>query len=285
MIYLEATGLVLEGGGMRGVYTAGVLDFFMDKNLYIKYTIGASAGACNGASYISKQRGRSKRVNIDYINDPRYLSYRNLFKEKSLFGMNFLFDEIPNNLIPFDYEAFNNNEAEFCIATTDCIDGTSVYFNKSECSDINMIIRASSSLPFFSPIVEIEGKKLLDGGIADSIPINKAIKDGYNKNIVILTRNRGYRKKPFSYSFLTKAIYRKYGKLATAIIKRGEIYNKTLDLIDKLEKEGMVFVIAPKDVISVGRTEKDKSKLLSLYDEGYKEATDAYDELVLWLSS
>jgi predicted patatin/cPLA2 family phospholipase len=143
-----ATGLVLEGGGMRGVYTAGILEFFLEKALYFPYVIGVSAGACNAISYIAKQKGRNKRVNIEFIRDSRYLSYRNLWKEKSMFGMDFIFDELPNKLVPFDYETFQRTEHTFIVGATDCLTGKPVYFNNHQEDNMNVVLRASSSLPF-----------------------------------------------------------------------------------------------------------------------------------------
>jgi predicted patatin/cPLA2 family phospholipase len=165
---VENIGLVLEGGGMRGLYTTGVLDFFMHKNLYFPYVIGVSMGACNAASYISRQKGRTKRVNINYIDDPRYLSIKNWIKKKGIFGSDFVFDEIPNKIELFDTETFNKAKERFIIVTTDCDSGKPVYFEKSECQDeILDVIKASSSLPFVSPIVKYKGINLLDGGISD----------------------------------------------------------------------------------------------------------------------
>lgn len=283
---MEKVGLVLEGGGMRGVYTAGVLDLFMENNLYFSYIIGVSAGACNASSYISRQIGRNKRVNINYIDNPNYLSIRNLVKEKSLFGMNFLFEEIPLNLEPFDFRAYYNNTDKFVIGATDCVSGKALYFDKGSCQRESMdLIRASSSLPFVSPIVYYQGYNLLDGGIADPIPIRKSFEDGNHKNVVILTRNKDYRKKPFKLKWLAKAIYPQYENLVKAMEMRSQVYNETLELIERLEKEGKVFVIRPQEKLEVDRLEKNPQKLTKLFDMGYENANNLYPYLKSWLEA
>lgn len=282
---MEGIGLVLEGGGMRGLYTSGVLDFFMEKDLYFPYVIGVSMGACNGASYISRQKGRNKRININYINDPRYLSYRNLIRKKGLFGVDFAYDEIPNKLEIFDTKTFNQAKEKFIIGTTDCDNGEPIYFEKNDCYDsILDIIRASSSLPFLAPVVKHNGLNLLDGGVIDPVPIKKSIKDGNNKNVIVLTRNKGYIKKPFKMKLLAKVMYPKYKGLIEAMINRYRIYNETIRYIEELEKDGKVFVIRPNKILEVRRIEKDKQKLLNLYNQGYEEANQCYDKLKKWIS-
>lgn len=280
---MNKVGLVLEGGGMRGLYTAGILDFFMEKDLYFPYVIGVSAGACNAASYISKQKERSKRINIDYVKNPRYLSYRNLVKEKSIFGMDFLFNEIPNKLEPFDYTTFHSSEQRFIIGTTDCETGNSLYFDKNKCKDILGVLRASSSIPLLSPVVEVEGKKLLDGGVADSIPIKKAIEDGFKRNIIILTRNKEYRKKPYKFKLFVKRSYSKYPKLVDKIFNRYKIYNNTLDYIEELENKYKAFVIRPSKPLKVDRLEKNPEKLKELYKMGYEDAKNLYFKMKEWI--
>jgi len=282
---VESIGLVLEGGGLRGIYTSGVLDYFMEKDLYFPYVIGVSMGACNGASYISRQKGRNKRISINYINDPRYLSYRNLIRRKGLFSKDFVYDEIPNRLEIFDIKTFHEAKEKFIIGTTNCDNGKPVYFEKADCRDsILDIIRASSSLPFLAPIVRHKGLNLLDGGVIDPVPIKKSIKDGNNKNVIILTRNKGYIKDPFKMKFLAKTIYPKYKGLVEAMVNRYRIYNETIKYIEELEKDGKVFIIRPNQVLEVKRIEKNKNKLLNLYNQGYEEAKQCYDKLKEWIS-
>ena len=281
---MKNTGLVLEGGGMRGLYTAGILDFFMEKNLYFPYVIGVSAGACNASSYISRQIGRSKKVNLDYIGDHRYLSYRNFIKERSLFGMKFMFEEIPNNLVPFDFSAYNKAKESFVIVATNCDTGKAEYFYNTHGHDLITELKASSSLPFLSPMVNYKGMKLLDGGISDSIPIKKSLEDGNTKNLVILTRDKNYRKEPFSGKFISKRLYKGYPKLNEAMDNRYKIYNDTLDYIDSSEGTSNLFVIRPKTKLEVGRLEKNRSKLEDLFNQGYQDAKASYEDLVKWLS-
>ncbi len=279
---MEDVGLVLEGGGMRGLYTAGVLDFFLEKKLYFSYVIGVSAGACNATSYISKQEGRNKVVNTSYINDSRYLSYKSLLKGNGLFGMDFVFDKIPRELEPFDFESFYDYEGEFIVGTTDCMTGETIYFNKDDLTiedDLLTVIRASSSLPFVAPVVEFKDLSLMDGGISDPIPIKKSIADGNEKNILILTRDKDYRKDPFKFKLATKIIYRNYNGLRDALFKRYQIYNQTMDYISRLEEEGEVFVIRPTDPLGVNRVERDVHKLKALYRQGYVDSRDSYQKL------
>jgi len=280
---MEGIGLVLEGGGMRGVYTAGVLEFFMNYDLYFPYVIGVSAGACNACSYISKQKGRNKIVTIDYVNDPRYLSVRNLVKEKSLFGMDFIFNEIPHNIEPFDFDMFHQSEQRFVVGTTDVYSGQPIYFEKKTHQDVLQLVRASSSLPFAAPTVQIDDWELLDGGIADPIPIRKSIADGNHKNIVVLTRNANYRKSPFKHKWLAKRKYPEYKGLVEAMSNRHQVYNETLELVDQLATEEKVFVLRPSKPVEVGRMEKDKRKLENLYLQGYKDAQNQYEDLLKWL--
>ncbi|MHC6178584.1 patatin-like phospholipase family protein [Clostridium sp. JNZ X4-2] len=283
---MENIGLVLEGGGMRGLYTAGVLDLFMEKNLYLPYIIGVSMGACNACSYISRQKGRNKKININYIDDPRYLSCRNLIFKKGIFGADFIFNEIPNKLDIFDIDTFNNAKEKFVVGATDCNSGKSVYFEKNECQnkEIFKAIRASSSLPFMASMVKFRGLNLLDGGISDPIPIKKSIKDGNKKNIIILTRNNNYIKKPFKMKLLARKIYSGYDGLVEAMINRYRRYNSTLSYIEKLKREGKVFVIRPKQPLKVKRIEKNKHRLTELYNQGYKEASECYDKLESWIN-
>lgn len=272
-------GLVLEGGGMRGLYTCGVLEFFLDKELYFNYVIGVSAGACNAASYISRQKGRNEKVNIGFIDDWRYMSLRNFILNKSFFGMDFIFDEIPNKHVRFDYEAFNNAECRFLVGTTECKTGKALYFNKDDMREGFDVLRASSSLPMMSPIVNYKGYELLDGGISDSIPIAKSIADGNDKNIIILTRNKGYRKSPPKFANLIKIKYKNYPLLVEAIMNRYKKYNDTLDYIDNLEGKGKAIVIRASREIKVDRLERNQGKLYELLQNGYEDAESAYERI------
>jgi predicted patatin/cPLA2 family phospholipase len=280
------SGLVLEGGGMRGVYTAGVLEYFLEKQLFFPYIIGVSAGACNGASYVSRQTGRNRQVTIDYVKHRDYISYRNLFLKKELFGMDFIFNKIPTELVPFDFETFNSAAEKFLVGTTDCITGESVYFEKNDITqDILKIIRASSTLPFMAPAIEHQGKILMDGGIADPIPIKKAQVDGVQKNVVILTKPKGYRKNKSSFTWLPHYVYKEFKGLNKALETRYKLYNDTLDYIEELESKNKVYVIRPSRNLKVGRVERNPEKLTQLYEVGYEDAKQDYERLVDWVSS
>ncbi|NDI33262.1 patatin-like phospholipase family protein [Chengkuizengella sediminis] len=282
---LDNIGLVLEGGGLRGVYTAGILDYFIKKELTLPYIIGASAGACNATSYISKQYGRNKKVTIDYIDYPGYISVRNLITKRSLFGMDIIFDELPNKHEPFDYDAFHSSPQTFKIVVTDCVTGKPIYFDKNEePSDVFTLLKASISLPLITQVVEHGGYKLLDGGIADPIPLKKSIEDGNKRNIVILTRNKGYEKKPASFRWMLKARYRrKYKGLVDTMINRHIEYNATLQFVNHLEEKGDIFVFRPEQPLQVNRLEKDKIKLTLLYEQGIEDAKKQYDQLLNWI--
>lgn len=280
---MKQTGLVLEGGGMRGVYTAGVLEFFMEQNLFFPYVIGVSAGACHAASYLSRQPGRNRKVNIGFIKDRRYISWRNYWKHREFFGMDFIFDEIPTNHVPFDFDTFLNKNERFVVGTTDCLTGEPVYYDDYD-RDILTVIRASSSLPFIAPIVEYRGKKLLDGGISDPIPLKQAQQDGMAKNVVVLTRNADYQKKKSNMLWIAKRSYRDYPGLLQALERRYRVYNETVAYLEKEEKKGNIFIIRPRQPLSVGRMERNPVKLEALYQQGYEEAKRKYDQLIKWLS-
>lgn len=276
---MKNTGLVLEGGGMRGLYTCGVLEYFMEKDLYFNYIIGVSAGACNAVSYISKQKGRNKKVNIDFATNWRYMSFRNFLLERSFVGMKFIFDEIPSKHVEFDFETFSKAPCRFLVGVTDCNTGEPLYFEKEDVKDGFYALRASSSLPLLSPIVKFKGHDLLDGGVADSIPIKKSINDGNHKNIIILTRNKEYRKSPSRFMALVKVKYRKYPFLIKALLERYKRYNETLDYIEQLEREGKVVVIRPSEELKVERLERDPKKLQELFENGYEDAKKAYEKI------
>ncbi|WP_462411891.1 patatin-like phospholipase family protein [Neobacillus sp. Marseille-QA0830] len=279
-------GLVLEGGGMRGVYTAGILEFFLEEELFFPYVIGVSAGACNAASYLSKQKGRNKTVNIKYASDPRYISWKNYFKQRQFFGMDFIFDEIPNQHVPYDYDAFYHNTTEFVVGTTDCLTGQPVYFKKKDYNnDLLAVLRASSSLPFIAPEVRFQNRILLDGGISDPIPIKKAQQDGFSKNIVILTRNMDYRKKPSKFHFLVRRKYPEYKGLQEALKQRYQVYNQTLAYLEEEERKGHVLIIRPTEPLMVGRMERNPEKLEDLYNQGYKDAQAIKDKIVNFIHS
>ena len=281
---MNNSGLVIEGGGMRGVYAAGVLDFFMERNIYFDDCYAVSAGSCHAASYYSKQIGRSLKVTLDYINDKRYCSINSLIKTGDMFGAEMLYDIIPNELVLYDYDIFNEFNGNFYSVVTNCKTGKAEYIKIKDMKKDIIAIRASSSLPLLSRIVKINGESYLDGGISDSIPIKKSIEDGHKKNVVILTRDKNYRKSKSSFLSLFKLKYKKYPNLVKAIGNRYKMYNETLDFVEDKRKKGEVFVIQPKGPVNIGRLEKDKTKLKSLYDEGYNDAKESYEELIKFIN-
>lgn len=262
------TGLVLEGGGLRGVFTTGVLDAFLEGDFHADYVIGVSAGAANGVSYVSGQKERGLRTNTDYLRDPRYMGLRSLLFHRSLFGMDFIFGEIPRKLDPFDNEAFLASPCEFWAGTTDVRTGEAVYFGKDELGENLEALRASTSLPMLSPPVSYRGRLLLDGGVADPIPVRRALADGCDRVIAVLTRERGYRKKPQSFRAAYHASFRRYPAMARALDERHVVYRDTLDFLAGLECGGTAAVIAPAQPPQVRRIERDREKLLALYREG-----------------
>lgn len=270
MINTSDIGLVLEGGGMRGVFTCGVLDYFMSRNIEFPYAIGVSAGACNGLSFISKQQGRAKYSNIDLLAKYKYIGLKHYIKKRNIMDFDLLFHDFPENIIPYDYQTYFSSPSRFEMVTSNCLTGEAVYLEeKSNKERVIDIVKASSSLPIMCPIAYVDDIPMLDGGICDSIPINRAISQGYKKNIVILTRNKGYRKESKDIK-MPSFIYRKYPAMREALSNRNSLYNSQLDLIDKLEEEGSAFVIRPQKPIIVDRIEKDVNKLTALYEEGYE---------------
>ena len=264
------SGLVLEGGGMRGVFTCGVLDNFMDRGVRFPFTIGVSAGACNGLSYMSEQRGRAKYSNIDLLQKYHYIGLKQLLLKGKLMDFELRFHTFPEKIIPYDYDRFAACKEHFEMVTTDCHTGQACYFEeKQDPARIIDLVKASSSLPFVSPISYVDGRPMLDGGIADSIPLRRAQSLGYDNNIVVLTRNRGYRKstKPTP---VPPFFYRKYPELRRAIKERNGVYNEQISNVEQLEAKGNLVVIRPERPIEVDRMERDVAKLLALYEEGYE---------------
>lgn len=267
------TALVLEGGGLRGVFTCGVLDCFMDRGIRFPFTIGVSAGACNGLSYMSGQRGRAKNSNIDLMEKYKYIGFKYLLTQGCIMDFKLLFEDFPEKIIPYDYEAYFSNPDRFVMVTTNCLTGQAEYFEEKSSSErIMSIVKASSSLPFVTKISYVDGIPMLDGGIVDSIPVKYALEQGYENLVIILTRNKGYRKKEGKMK-AAKLFYRKYPHLQKALSQRNAVYNQTMDLIERLEAEGKAFVIRPVNPVEVGRMEKDISKLATLYQEGYDIAS------------
>ena len=263
------TGLVLEGGGMRGVFTCGVLDYLMDHKISFPYTVGVSAGACNGLSYMSHQRGRGKYSNIDLLAKYKYIGIRPLLKKRGLIDQQLLFHRFPDRILPYNYKAYAENPNRFEMVTTDCLTGCACYWEeKYDEKRIIDIVKASSSLPYACPVIYVDGRPMLDGGIVDSIPLLRAYEQGYDKCVVVLTRNRGYRKSE-KKAFVPNFIYKQYPRLRVALRNRNKLYNAQLELVERLESEGKIIVIRPEKPIVVDRMETSTQKLTDLYLEGY----------------
>lgn len=265
----DKSGLILEGGGMRGVFTCGVLDNLMDRGIRFPYTIGVSAGACNGLSYMSGQRGRAKFSNIDLLEKYRYIGFKQLLTKRNIMDFDLLFHAFPEEIIPYDYESFARCEERYEMVTTSCLSGKACYYDeKHDPKRIIDIVKASSSLPFVCPISYVDSEPMLDGGIADSIPILRARELGFDNNVVILTRNKGYRK-PQKPTKIPPFFYADYPCLREAIRHRNTLYNEQISLVEELESKGEIIVIRPEKPIVVDRMERNTQKLLDLYNEGY----------------
>lgn len=280
---LYQAGLVLEGGGMRGMYTAGVLEYFLEKDLEFASCYGVSAGAAHLCSYISKQKGRAYHVGVDYLDDKNYCSMESLLKTGNLFGVKMCYYDIPMYLNPYDYETAQRYPGKAYAVVTNIETGKAEYIRLKDMHKDIVAVQASASLPLVAKNVEINGQYYLDGGIADSIPIQKSILSGNRKNIVVLTKEVGYRRKPSSHLGLVRMRYRKYPKVYTLMRDRHIHYNNTMDYLMRQVHNKQAFVIQPKTDIGVGRIEKDKKKLRMLYDNGYEDAKECYDDMIRYL--
>lgn len=280
-------GLVLEGGGMKGVYTAGVLDFFLDKGIEFSSCYGVSAGVHQLCSYLSRQKERGYRVYVDYLDNKYYCGARSLLTSGDLFNVKICYELIPNYLYPFDEETFEKYEGKAYAVVTNIKSGRAEYIRIKSTKEDMDAIRASSSLPLVSRNVKIGDNLYLDGALTDSIPIRKSILDGNTKNIVIMTKETGYRRKPVSMSTLSllKVRYFKYPKVYELMKGRHIEYNATLDFLKNQEKNGQAFVIRPEYDSGVGRIEKDTEKLEILYHMGYQDGEKNYDKMMEYLNS
>lgn len=276
-------GLVLEGGAMRGMFTAGVLDVFLDENIHIDGAVTVSAGALFGINYPAKQRGRVLRYNLKYLNDKRYMGLHSLLTTGNIVNRDFAFYELPFTLDPFDQETFAQSQFDFWVTLTNVESGEAEYVKIRDAFTQMEALRATSAMPMVSKMVEIDGKKYLDGGIADSIPLQKCIELGYDKIIVILTRPLDYRKKP-SLTALFKWFYRKYPKLIERWQNRYAEYNQAVERVIKLQEQQKIFVIRPSQTLAISRLEKDPNKVKAMYDLGVNDAMQLMPSLKRFLS-
>lgn len=280
-------GLVLEGGGMKGIYTAGVLDFFLDKGIDFSSVYGVSMGAVNMCSYLSKQRGRARDVIVDYVGLKHYCSVESLVFTGDVFNEDMCYHLIPEYLYPYDKDTFDKYEGKAYSVATDIVSGRPKYFRIRDLKEDVDKVRASASLPLVARNVKIDGGVYLDGGVSDSIPLEKSIIDGNRKNVVVMTKETGFTRKITSTAQLAliKARYFKYPKVYELMAQRHINYNSTLSFIERQVENGQAFVIRPKHKSDVGRIEKDRNKLMALYEEGYRDAEEKYEVLLSYLES
>ena len=283
---IERATLVLEGGATRGVFTSGVLDYLMDQDLYMSHVIGVSAGACNAVDYVSKQPRRTRDCMIpEDKENSYYYGIREFVKEKSVMNMDLIFDKYPNELLPFDFDIYFNSEIHCELVTTNCITGKAEYMTEDHDRErLLKVCRASCSMPLLTPIVNIDDVPYLDGGLADSVPLGRARKLGNKKIVVVLTKNKGYRKKTVSPALqrVYKRAYKSYPNLIRTIFRRSFEYNKLMNHIDQLEKQGKIFVIRPQ-VKPVSRLERNKESLEAFYEHGYHYMEERMDDLRAFL--
>lgn len=265
---------------MRGVFTSGVLDGFMKHDLYFNYVVAVSAGACNGLSYMSHQIRRARISNIDYLAQYKYIGLRHLVTQGCIFDRKLLYDDFPNKLLPYDFDAYFNNPAVFEMVTTNCLTGRACYLTeKHDRQRLLDAVRASSSLPYVSKIVHVDGIPMLDGGIVDSIPVMRAMEQGHNTNVVILTRNYGYRSTEHDHK-IPHFIYKKYPRLRVVLSRRCQAYNQQLEMVEQMERSGQIICIRPIRPMEVTRIEKDTAKLERLYEEGFQLGEEFCEEYI-----
>ena len=278
------TGLVLEGGGMRGIYTAGVLDVLGENGIHFDGVIGVSAGAIHGCSYLSGQFGRSIRYYKKYCDDPRFMGWKCYLKTGDFVGAEFCYHELPEKLDVYDNEAFKRCGVPFYVVCTNVETGKPEYIRMTDMNAQIAYLQASASLPYFSRIVETGGKKLLDGGCTDSIPVEAFQKMGYSKNLVVLTRPADYRKTE-EYRLMPAIAYRKYPAFTAALKNRHKVYNQTTANIKMMERAGTVFVIRPEADLDIGRLEKNPQKVQQIYEIGRADAQSVLTDLIQWMNT
>lgn len=277
--------IALEGGAFRGVYSEGVLDALMEADLNFSCTVGVSAGALNGANYVSGQIGRSARINLRYRHDSRYVGVKAVRNNQGVIGFDFAFETLEES-DPFDRARFMDPSRRFLAVAADCKTGRAIYFEKGKCGDIMQAIRASASMPYISKPVMVDGIPCLDGGCCCKIPYQWALDSGFEKIVVVKTQHPSFRKRvKEKNSILAKRVYRAYPEFAEALGRSAADYNRQCDEIERLQKEGRIFVIAPSKPVTVARLEKDMEKLGALYYLGYEDAKRQLDALLEYLNS
>lgn len=286
MVDCSNSALVLEGGGFRGMYTAGILDRFLEHKMHFGYAIGVSAGAAYAVSYASRQLGRNLEVNRRFTSDSRYFSFKNYLRKRTFFDWDFVYKEVPQQHVLFDYAAFNVSSTRLHIGITNCVTGKAEFRlgNGLSPDGFQALLSASSALPFISQKIQIDGQFYMDGGIADSIPLDHAFSDGNSRAVVILTRNVGYRKKSSRLTNIVRTAYKGYPNLVEALATRADRYNAMLDRLEELEAEGKIFIFRPLSPIAVSRTENNPDKLEALYHTAQREFDQVLPSFKEWLN-
>lgn len=277
--------LVLEGGSLRCLFSAGIVDVLLEHDIHLPLVLGVSAGALTGANYLSKQIGRTADVNLQFVNDRRYLGLSTLLRHHMVFNFDFLFGEISRNLLPFDFQEFLTTTQRFICVATNCETGEPEYFEKGRCRDIFEAMKASCSIPLLSKMITLDGKKYLDGACSLAIPYQKALDEGCEKILVITTRHKGYRKMPISrvagHAYM--AGYRNYPKLVSSLLSAPRSYARELRRLDALEDAGRMLVLRPETPITISRTERDVGKLKALYEEGRRQGEKNLERIKAYL--
>ncbi len=282
---MSSYALSLEGGSLRCLFTAGVVDVMMERGLQFDSAFGVSAGALSAMNYISGQIGRTAQVNLDFVGDKRYLGVRNLVLHRSIFNFDFLFGELSTNLLPYDWEAFYQSPCRFTAVATNCMTGKPEFFSKNSFEPIADAVRASASMPLLAPMVSLNGVPYLDGGVSLNIPYQKALEEGHDKVVVVTTREHGYQKPEIAPTMarIYARSYRKYPHLVKSLLEAPRRYGRELQELERLEAQGRVFVIRPPKPVTVSRTEKDVKKLQALYEEGRATCERWWDALAAYL--
>lgn len=279
-MHLTNIALVLEGGGMRGMFSAGVFEAFLLKELTFPYITAVSAGACNILSYMSRQPLRTRKIIENYVTDKRYFSLRNWLKEGSIFGFDFIFEDLPKKLLPFDFATYYQYPGILQVGTTDLRTGKAAWFGKEAIGRSFTPVRASSSMPFLAPVVHMGGRDLLDGALVAPIPYEKALKAGYDKLVVVLTRNAGYRKKKSVPKLLLKTVYHEYPKLWDIMQQRPALYNEQLEAVEEMERQGQAVIIRPQIPLEIDKLDIKPDKLLALHDHGIGCGLEACEKIL-----
>lgn len=274
------SALVLEGGTFRPIFSSGVMDALLDNDIHFPYVIGVSAGISDGVSYVSKQKKRNYDILVNLRHDKRYIGIRNYITDRSMFGIKFVYEDMPRDIYPFDWETYRNSTANVRIGVTDAKSGTAQYLDGKELDEKCTMLKATCALPFVFPVIKLNGNEYYDGGICDPIPVRKAIEDGNEKLLIVLTRPESYRKKLSTTNKLTaKYIKRKYPNLAEPLLTRHIRYNETVRFCEQLEKEGKAVLLRPTEEVQIGSFEKDIEKIKRIYQFGYNLATERIDDI------